>query len=261
MKIFYVVGSNSSKSLSPVIFNYWFKKYKINAKYSYIQPSKKNFDIKIKKALKDKNLCGLNITIPFKRKIIKHLDLLDSHSKQINAVNCVLIGKKLKGINTDWIGYFKTLPKTKNLNKKKVLIIGYGGAALAIHYVLKKKGFKNITIVNKTKKIIRFSNTKKFTLGISKIKNHIEKADIIINATPKNPINNRHSHLVRKKTILSDIVYQPKETSFLKKFPNNKKIYGISMLLEQAVPCFKLWFGFSPKIDKKLLTALDRKTK
>ena len=118
MKKFYVIGSKASNSLSPIIFNYWFNKYKIKATYKYLQLNNNNFDLKIKETLKDKDLVGLNITIPFKQKIIKHIDSLNKHSRQINAVNCLTVRSKIIGTNTDWMGYFKTLPKNESLKKK-----------------------------------------------------------------------------------------------------------------------------------------------
>ena len=153
------------------------------------------------------------------------------------------------------------VPKNKNLKKEKILIIGYGGAALAIHYVLRKKGFKNITIVNRTKKKLKFENETKYTKSISDLGKHLNTAQIIINTTPKNLISSKNKKLVNPKALLSDIVYKPKETNFLKMFPKNKKIYGISMLLEQAIPCFKIWFGFNPSVDQKLIKVLNNKIK
>ena len=152
MRKFYVVGNKASKSLSPTIFNYWFKKYKIKANYGFLQLNKKNFDNKIQQVFLDKKLGGLNITIPFKQDVIKYVDVLDNHSKKINAVNCIVINSKIKGVNTDWLGYYKSIPIKKNLKDKKILIIGYGCAALAIHYVLHNKGIKKITVINRTKK-------------------------------------------------------------------------------------------------------------
>ena len=259
MKKFFVVGNRSSKSLSPLIFNYWFRKYKIKAKYDFIEVNMNNFDKKIKETILNKDVCGMNITIPFKKEIIKHLDKSDRHAKKINAVNCLSVGTKIKGYNTDWIGYYKALPKKFDIKKRKILLIGYGGAAQAIHYVLLKKGAKNISIVNRSKKRLRFVKKTKYTEGAVNIKKHLKNADLIINTTPINPINNLESRLVDKKTILSDIVYKPKNTKFLKLFPTNKKIYGISMLLEQALPSFKIWFGFYPSVDKKLLNIIEKK--
>ena len=66
MKKFYVVGNKTSKSLSPTIFNYWFKKYNIDAKYNFLELSVKTFDKKINEVKKEKDVFGINITIPFK---------------------------------------------------------------------------------------------------------------------------------------------------------------------------------------------------
>ena len=261
MKRFYVVGTKTSKSLSPLIFNYWFKKHKIKSKYGYIELNQGNFNKKIKSTIFDKNVGGLNITIPFKQKIMRYIQTFDRHAKQINAVNCVTIKSKIKGSNTDWNGYFRTLPKKIKPKTTNVLLIGYGGAALAIHYVLKKKGFKNIIVVNRSKKKLSFEKRITYTNKIENIDNFLSSADLIINTIPKNPISKKNSKLVKPSATLSDIVYKPKETMFLKNFPSNKKIYGITMLLEQAALCFILWFGFRPHIDKKLVNILEKKIK
>ena len=91
MKKLYVVGNKASKSLSPTIFNYWFKKYNIKASYGYLELTEKNFHKKIKEVLEKKDTLGLNVTIPFKNKIIKHLSKIDAHAKKIGAVNLSLI--------------------------------------------------------------------------------------------------------------------------------------------------------------------------
>ena len=83
MKKLYVVGNKVSKSLSPTIFNYWFKKYKIKASYGYLELSEKNFHKKIKEVLEKKDTLGLNVTIPYKKKIIKHLGKIDFHAKKL----------------------------------------------------------------------------------------------------------------------------------------------------------------------------------
>ncbi len=261
MKRYYVIGDKVSKSLSPTIFNYWFNKYNIRAKYGFIEIKQSQFDNKISEVLKKNKVSGLNVTIPYKEQIIKHINILDKHSKTINAVNCVTINSKIKGTNTDWEGYFKTLPRRKNIRNKKIVLIGYGGAALAIHYVLKHKGFKNIVVFNRSRKQLKFENKKKYTLDMKKINSHIRDAYLIINSNPKNPLNRKTSKLVSKKTILSDIVYKPKHTAFLKSFPCNEKIYGIAMLIEQAALSFKTWYGFKPNIDLSLVNILERKIK
>ena len=72
MKYFFVIGTKTSKSLSPLIFNHWFKKYKIKAKYSFIEVANQNFDKEVLKKINDEKTHGINITIPYKKKIIKY---------------------------------------------------------------------------------------------------------------------------------------------------------------------------------------------
>jgi shikimate dehydrogenase len=261
MKFFFVIGDQASKSLSPLIFNHWFIKYNIHAKYSFLEVTKKNFDSEIVKKLNDKNTQGLNITIPFKKDIIKYLDNKNVHAQKIGAVNCVTVGNKIKGTNTDWVGYLNSIKQEKINKNKNILILGFGGASQAIYYGLFFKGYKNISVFNRSKKKININGTNKYTKDYSQINSYLIKSDLIINTTPTNPLNKKQTSLIKKTTIISDIVYQPKETFFLKEFKFNKKIYGISMLIEQALPCFKQWFGFVPVVDEALIKKLHKKIK
>ena len=77
MKKAHVIGTRVSKSLSPIIFGYWFKKYNISAEYSFKEINEDVFDNEIKKILEDRDVCGFNVTIPFKEKIIKHIKSLN----------------------------------------------------------------------------------------------------------------------------------------------------------------------------------------
>lgn len=261
MKHFFVIGSKASESLSPLIFNHWFKKYKINARYYFIEVSKANFEKTILKKKQDKKTGGFNVTIPFKKNILKHLDSKNIHAEYIGAVNCVTVGRKTKGTNTDWVGYLNSIKEEKITKNKNILILGYGGAAQAIYYGLNTKGFKNIEVFNRSKKSIKKKPPKKYTKKYSLIDGYLASADLIINTTPTNPLTKKQISLVKINTIVSDIVYKPKNTKFLNKFNSNKKIFGISMLIEQAIPSFFEWFGFVPKVDKLLLKKLNSKTK
>ena len=261
MKKFFVIGDQTSKSLSPLIFNHWFKKHNIEAKYSFLEVSKKNFDIEVVKKISDKNTRGFNVTIPFKKDIIKHVDKKNIHAQKIGAVNCVTVGNKIKGINTDWVGYLNSIKQEKINKNKNILILGFGGASQAIYYGFFFKGYKNVSVFNRSKKAINIGGTKKYTKDYSLINSYLIKSDLIINTTPINPLNKRQTNLIKKTTIISDIVYKPKETPFLKEFKFNKKIYGISMLVEQALPCFNKWFGFVPVVDESLIKKLYKKIK
>tara|TARA_B100001287_G_scaffold21553_1_gene15839 strand:+ start:3264 stop:4046 length:783 start_codon:yes stop_codon:yes gene_type:complete len=258
MNKIYVVGNKTSKSLSPLIFNYWFSKYNIKAKYEFLEVNEDSFNKEIKTLLKNRNTLGLNVTIPFKKKILSHLDWLDPHAKKIQAANFVINGQRIKGYNTDWIGYYNSIKKIISLRKQKVLLIGYGGAAQSIHYLLKSKKLKNVVIFNRTKRKILFETKTKYT-KFKNLEKYLPVSDLIINTTPTNPIKPNMVKLIRSETVLSEIVYNPRMTKFLKYFPDNKKNYGIDMLLEQAIPCFEKLFGFIPSIDSKLVKLLDAK--
>ena len=261
MKNFFVIGDKASTSLSPLIFNHWFEKYNIRAKYYFLEVSKKNFDTEIVKKIRDKKIQGFNVTIPFKKDIIKYLDNKNIHAQNIGAVNCVTIGNKIKGINTDWVGYLNSIKQEKINKNKNILILGFGGASQAIYYGFFFKGYKNVSVFNRSKKEINIEGYNKYTKDYSLINSYLIKSDLIINTTPTNPLTKKQISLIKKTTIISDIVYQPKETPFLKKFKLNKKIYGISMLIEQALPCFKQWFGFVPIVDEVLIKKLNKKIK
>ena len=261
MKKFFIIGDQASKSLSPLIFNQWFKKYKIQAKYSYLEVTKKNFDSEVVKVLSDKNTKGLNVTIPFKKDIMKYLDNKNVHAQKIGAVNCVTVGKKTKGINTDWVGYLNSIKQEKINKNKNILILGFGGASQAIYYGFLLKGYKNVSVFNRSKKKINIDGVNKHTKDYSLIGSYLIKSDLIINTTPTNPLSKKQISLIKKTTIISDIVYQPKETPFLKELKFNKKIYGISVLIEQALPCFKQWFGFVPLVEDVLIKKLHNKIK
>ena len=267
----YVIGTNVEKSLSPIIFNHWFKKYKINATYSFKKIKEKNFNKEIGNILTEKNLCGLNITIPFKEKILRKMDKLDKASKIIKAVNCVTIKKnKYHGSNTDWSGFGEVLldtlfeKKIKIKKNEKIVLIGYGGAAKAILYNLSLMGgdWKNNTLVfNRSKRKINIPRFyQKTTLSLKKIQNHLNDSFLIINTTPRNILKDLKIKKINKTLVACDIVYKPKETSFLKHFIKPRaKIYGINMLINQARPCFFKWFGINPSVDRALTNKLLKK--
>lgn len=261
MKNFFVIGNRTSKSLSPLIFNHWFKKYNIKAKYFFVEVNKRNFNKVLLNKIQNEKTTGFNITIPYKKDILKYLDVKNIHAENIGAVNCVTIGRKIKGINTDWLGYLNSIKHLKIKKNKKILILGCGGAAQAIIYGFFLKGFENVIVFNRSKKVIRFGKTKTYTKKYSLIDNYIKKADLLINTTPTNPLNIKQIKVANKNIIVSDIVYKPKHTTFLNTFKENRKVHGASMLIEQAVLCFIEWFGFEPKIDENLIKKISLKIK
>ena len=116
--------------------------------------------------------------------------------------------------------------------------------------------YKNIFVFNRSKRKIYIpKKTQQKTLPLGQISEHIENAYLIINTIPGNVFKDLKIKKIEKKTIVCDIVYKPKETKFLKHFVKPKsKVYGIDMLINQAIPCFYKWFGILPSEPTKNLS-------
>ena len=240
-KTYGLVGKSISYSFSEKYFTEKFKKNKIqNCTY-------KNFDLNnikdLVSILKENDLKGLNITIPYKEQVLSYLDEIEDNAKLIGAINTIKINKDktLTGYNTDFIGFINTLRPHINSNCKKALILGTGGASKAIEYGLKKLNIES-------KKISR--NKKKGDLTYLEIDSDlIKKYQIIINTTPLGTYPDIENYpdipykYLTKKHICYDLIYNPDETTFLRK--SKKKgaitINGLRMLEIQAEESWKIW--------------------
>ena len=133
-KKFGIIGNPINHSLSPVLHNYWFKKYNIGAEYSIINIKESELADVVKK-IKEKKLDGINITLPFKQKIVPHLDQLINDAEITSSVNTIFLDDKgaVIGENTDVFGlqaaYLKELSAITN---KKALVIGAGGVSPSV---------------------------------------------------------------------------------------------------------------------------------
>ena len=128
-KKFGIIGNPINHSLSPVLHNYWFKKYKIDAYYSIIDIKEDNLSDVIKK-VRNKDLKGINITLPYKQKIVKHVDILVNDAEITGSVNTIYLdnNETIIGDNTDVFGLQAAyLKEVDNVSKKKTLVIGAGG--------------------------------------------------------------------------------------------------------------------------------------
>ncbi len=239
--IYGLVGKNINYSFSKNYFLEKFSKSQLN-NFTY-----KNFDIGcidlVRPILKNKNICGLNVTIPYKKKIIPYLDKISNKANKIGAVNTVFFDKKGKsiGYNTDAHGFQKALTEKLNEIPKYALILGTGGASQAVSYSLQKMGIQfKVVSRNTDKNFINYNDINK---------DIIETYRLIINTTPLgtypkiNDVPPIPYHLINKSNILYDLIYNPKETLFLK---NGKDkgcitINGYKMLVYQAEKSWQIW--------------------
>ena len=160
-KLYGLVGFPIQHSLSPCMHNAAFSALKIKAKYKLFQVKPDQLRGFVY-SLKKKNICGFNVTHPYKEEIIAFLDSKSLGVKEIGAANTVIVDKagKLKGFNTDYLGFMAHLKELK-LKPKKVALIGAGGAAKAVCYALAKMKITQLCIydIDKFKSLSLFLST------------------------------------------------------------------------------------------------------
>ena len=256
MKKFFVIGNPINHSLSPELHNFWLKKNSINGSYGKIKLEEDDLKNFIQKLRKDE-IHGINVTVPFKNKVIKYLDQLSLEVEKTGSVNTIYKNNEyIIGHNTDVAGFELGLRHSKiNVLDKLIFIIGAGGVVPSIIYSLLNMGCKKIMLTNRTKE--KTEEIKKIFKEIKIIKwGEIPDFDIVINATSvglKGDTLNLNFDV--KNKIFYDVIYNPKETEFLKnaKIKGNKIENGKLMFIYQANQSFSIWNNVIPKIDEEVL--------
>ena len=267
---FAIIGSPISHSLSPIMHNYWFKKYNIDAEYVLLDINKSEIQNVIDK-IKNKEIKGINVTLPYKKSVISFLNKTINDANETHSVNTIMLDEKnnLIGENTDVFGfqaaYLKSIPNQEK-NNKKVLILGAGGVAPSIIYALLKSKIHNIALSNRTYEKSLFLKKNFKNLNIIKwndLSKELNKFDIIINATSlglnsSDEFNTDFSNF-KKNLVYIDTIYNPAETKMIKYFKSNKvRTYnGLNMLIYQGQKAFYLWNKINPEVDEKLLKLLE----
>jgi len=269
-----VIGNPISHSLSPIIHNFYFKKFNINGNYEAYEIPNENFEESIKNLVNTQHLSGFNITIPFKEKIYNLCSHLSKTAQITKAVNTIKIMEngKFFGHNSDAYGFIKNFYNqcpNYQLSNKKCLLIGAGGASRAIVYGLINERVSKIYITNrdahKALKLIAdlkfFSQQNMAELEFIPLKNNFDflnEIDLIINSTSLGMTNQPKLDFdisnAKKTAIVYDIIYKPLITDILKQAQslNLQVVTGIGMLIEQALVGFELWFKTKPEFDSEL---------
>lgn len=241
MKRYGLIGHPLKHSYSKDFFTGKFEYEGLDCRYQ-------NFDLKTIEELHEvleryPDLCGFNVTIPYKEAIIPLLNEIDTVAKEVGAVNVVKITDgKLKGYNTDVYGF--TLLLERALKSREIghaLVLGTGGASKAVRYVLKQKGIPFATVSRSAEKGNHTYDT--LTDDI------LRQSHLIINATPLGmfpQIDNfpdLHYQALSKNHILIDLIYNPKETAFMELGKTwGAKVYnGMQMFEEQAKQTWEIF--------------------
>ena len=264
MKKFLVVGNPIDHSLSPALHNYWIKSNAIDAIYEKQKLDANELEQLILQ-VKEKKINGINVTVPFKKDIIPFLDELSIEAESTQSVNTIYLkDDKVVGHNTDIIGFETSIEKSKfNVFNKEVLILGAGGVVPSIIFALIKMKVSKIKISNRTKE--KVENLKKIFENIEIIEwGEVPNFDVIINATSiglkKEDNINLDFSLISKNKIFYDVIYNPKETNFLKtgKSLGNITLNGKLMFIYQALSAFNIWHGLEPEINQDVIKFLDQ---
>ena len=241
-RVYGLIGKNISYSFSKKYFS---DKFVLG---NLIDCSYENFDLQSIEEFSsvitnNPDLKGLNVTIPYKESVILYLDKLSKNASLIGAVNVIRVTKKgtLKGYNSDYYGFIKSLKPLLQPHHKKALILGTGGAAKAISFALDKLGILYTFVTREEKEgMIDYSR-----LNATTFDNH----QIIINCTPIGTIPNTKEfppnpyNYFTSSHISYDLIYNPEETQFLKKAKKKGAITknGYEMLVLQAEKAWKIW--------------------
>ncbi len=274
MNKYLVIGNPIEHSLSPLIHNYWIKKNNINAVYDKKKLTSNDLkDLIIK--IRERNISGVNVTVPFKKEVIPYLDRLTLDAEATQSVNTILLtnDSKIVGHNTDIGGFENAIKDTKyDPSGKRILILGSGGVAPSIIFALYKMKVSSITLTNRTKTKAEYLQN--FYSGVTVEKNgwnkikvvnwgEVPEFDMIINATSVGLNNNdnldQDFSKIGKNKFFYDVIYNPKETNFLKKGKDlgNKTENGKKMFIFQAAEAFKIWHNIQPEINEEVRKLLD----
>ena len=277
MRKYIVIGNPITHSLSPRIHNHWMKKYHLlDSVYEKKKVEEK--DLKnIIKEIRENELAGANVTVPFKKLIIPLLDELDETAIDTQSVNTLhKIDNKIVGYNTDTLGFIRTINDYYNIlipalganvERRDFFVLGAGGVTPSIIRPLQY-------LVGRFPGIIWVSNrTKQKANQLKKLFPEIEViewgktppifCDIIINTTSVGLTKEENMNIdfstVNKKTLFYDLIYNPKETNFLReaRLRGNKTMNGKMMFIIQAKEAFRIWTNITPEIDDETIKLLD----
>lgn len=241
MKTYGLLGRGIGYSFSPDYFKEKFKQLNLE-NHDYVLIDVENLE-DIKAKIKASGVDGFNVTTPYKVDIIPYLDDLDETAKSIEAVNCVkIVDNKWIGYNTDGFGFHQMIKPFLEQKHERAFILGKGGASQAIYFVLERLGVQCFFVRREAEQPneLEYSQLNTFMM---------DQIQVIVNCTPLGTFPN----VTEKPEIpydglnanhfLIDLVYNPKESAFLKEGKNRGAMIlnGYDMLMWQAEKSWEIW--------------------
>lgn len=235
MKRYALLGEHLSHSCSPLIHSEIFKDMNINATYELKELNALELQSAIDD-LRSNKYNGYNVTIPYKKEIMKYLDEISDEAKEIGSVNTVAnVNGKIIGYNTDYYGFYNELLHFNvEVKNKDCYVLGTGGASLAIYKALKDLGGNVYYVSRKPMNDI--------TISYEELSN--KNIDVIVNTTPVGMYPNLgvsplDKTITKKARYVLDIIFNPRQTQLL--LDANSKMDGLFMLVGQAIKAEEIW--------------------
>lgn len=249
-----LLGKNINYSFSPQLHKEIFNFLKCSYNYNIFDLEENEIENLIKR-IKEDEIQGINITIPYKQTVMRYLDEISENAQKIGAVNTVYKkDNKLIGENTDYYGFLKTIESMKlNLKNENVAVLGSGGSAKAVVQVIKNLGGK-IFLVSRTPQNVDSHFTDMEIIDYEKLKNISGK--LIVNCTPLGGKNYSEISPIDEETAEKwecavELNYTPEFSPFLLYFKNNNKKYmnGFYMLVAQGIESENIWQNKNIPVD------------
>lgn len=266
-----VIGWPVNHSRSPLIHNYWLKLHGIAGHYDRVavEPGMVRDFLS---RLEENGFAGCNVTLPHKEAAFACVEAADEATKRLGVVNTVFLRNgRILGTSTDGEGFMANLAACAGVipvRNERVVLLGAGGAAMAIAGALSDAGAGEIAVANRTGERIEILR-RKFgsvivpvdweTRGAALAECRFLVNTTVLGMNGQPPLELDLARL-GPEAIVADIVYTPLETALLKtaKARGNRTAGGLGMLLHQAVRGFELWFGVRPTVTPELHARVAR---
>jgi shikimate dehydrogenase len=266
-----VMGFPVMHSRSPKLHNYWLEKHGIAGRYMPLAVKPDGIE-KALRALPALGFSGCNLTMPHKETAVGIMDRVSPQVRKVGAMNCVIVAEdgSLEGHNFEAFGYAESLGQEVpgwRADSGPIVLLGAGGGARAVVAGLTERGAREIRVINRSperaQKLASDLGPPVVTLPWESRHDALADAALVINSTSQGmpgqpPLDLRLDNLPAT-AVVSDLIYIPKETPLLvaARLRGNKTVNGLGMLLNQARPAFKAWFGVMPEVTPELRSLIE----